>query len=325
MHLQQRTSRFILLALTFYLSFVSARADSAEIWFYAAEPFIRNSRGWDPNDFMELFTPTAQWTVGASGIQIFLLSNQFVAFATDQQLSQVISDMKRRHIALSMAGLMLTASDRCGHHVEGYDGPNGILRTATRVKQLGGVLKYIAMDEPLLYGHFYSSPTACRDSIADVAKQVAEKVAQAKSVFPQLKVGDIEPIGAAAQNHWMEQMQQWPAAYQAAVGEPLAFMHVDISWQNPNWQSDLQAESKILRAATIPLGIIYNGSPQDQTDLEWTTHAEQRYHLIESNLRIIPDQAIIATWTAHPIRMLPEDQPSTMTYLLKQYVQMNHP
>jgi hypothetical protein len=325
MHLRQWTSRFILLALVFVFTSVSARTDSAEIWFFVPEPFFRNWKGWEPNDFMELFTPTAQWATGASALQILLLSNQFVIFATDEQLNQIISDMKRRHIALAMAGLMLTASARCGQHVEGYSGPIGILRAAGRVKQLGGVLKYIAMDEPLLYGHYYSGPNACHDSIADVAKQVAEKVAQAKSVFPQIKVGDIETLGAGAQTHWMEQMQQWPAAYQAAVGEPLAFMQADISWQNPNWQSDLQAESQFLRAARIPLGIIYNGSPQDQTDLEWTTHAEQRFHLIESNLRIIPDQAIIATWTVHPTRMLPENQPATMTYLLKQYVQMTHP
>jgi hypothetical protein len=220
-----------------------------------------------------------------------------------------------------MAGLMFTGSERCGYHVEGYSGPNGILRAATRVKRLGGELKYITMDEPLLYGHYYSGPNACHDSIPDVAKEVAEKVAQAKSVFPQIEVGDVESIGAGAETHWMEQMREWPAAYRAAVGEPLAYMVADMSWQNRNWQSDLQAEAKFLHDAKIPLGIIYNGSPEDQTDHEWVAHAQQRYHLIESKLGIIPDKAIIQTWTLHPTRMLPEDQPDTMTNFLKQYVQ----
>lgn len=325
MNFRQRPSRFVLWTLVFCLSAVSTCTVAAEIWFGAVDPVERNFKGYAPNDFMDLFLPAAAWTVGASGTQVFLLSNQYVVFATDQQLSQIISDMKRRNIALAMAGLMFAESARCGHQVEGYSGPNSILRAVTHIKQLGGELKYLVMDEPLLYGHYYDGPNACHDSIADVAKLVAVKVAQAKSVFPGIKVGDAESIGAATASHWMDQMQQWPVAYQAAVGEPLAFMQADISWDNPNWQSDLQAEAKFLHAAKIPLGVIYNGSPQDPTDLAWIAHAEQRIQTIESTLGVVPDQAIIETWTLHPARVLPEDQAATLTNLLKHYVQMLRP
>lgn len=67
---------------------------------------------------------------------------------------------------------MLTASERCGHGVEGYGG-DGAAKLATRIEQLGGDLAYIAMDEPAFYGHHFFGDNACNTGLADIARDVA--------------------------------------------------------------------------------------------------------------------------------------------------------
>jgi hypothetical protein len=292
-----------------------------QVWLAAVDPVMSAYSGLQPSGYLDLFEPGANWQAGASGLQVFETSTQFLATAQDEQIKQMLSGLALRHIKLAVSGLMLTGTDRCGHHVEGYSGPRIIEHVAARVKQLGSTIDYMVMDEPLLYGHLYQGPSACRDSITDVARQVAEKVGQIEAVFPAIKVGDSEVISTRAEGELLAPLNEWLSAYQTAVGEPLAFVQVDLNWTNPHWPNDLRSVASLLHAANVPLGIIYNGSREDTSDLEWTTHAEQHFKYIESVLRIVPEYAIIQTWTQRPSRLLPEMQQGTLTNVLRQYLQ----
>jgi len=75
-----------------------------------------------------------------------------------------------------------------------------------------------------------------------------------------------------------------------------------------------------LHAAGIPLGIIYNGDGQAQSGIGWTRQSEERFRNAENGARLIPDQALLQSWTRQPDDMLPEDKPGTMTWLVNQYV-----
>jgi hypothetical protein len=86
---------------------------AGQIWSGGMDPVTTADRervGQDPpgtyagNDFMNLFRPNAPWTRTASMIQVYTVSTQFLHRSTDEQLSTVISDLRRRHIALGMSG-----------------------------------------------------------------------------------------------------------------------------------------------------------------------------------------------------------------------------
>jgi hypothetical protein len=175
------------------------------------------------------------------------------------------------------------------------------------------------MDEPLWNGHEFSGPTACHTAISAIATDVAANVRAIRQVFPAVQVGDIEQIGRAAPSDLVDQIMQWTRAYQEATGEPLAFLHFDVVWTGPWWQQ-LTLLVPRLHGAGIKFGIIYNGDPDDQTDLAWTSHAEQRFVAIEATPVLIPDQAILQTWMPRPSQMLPETQPGTMTWLVNRYL-----
>jgi hypothetical protein len=284
----------------------------------------------DPNstsDFMDLFDSKAQWSKAASRIKVFETSTQFFSGVRDggvernvpdQMLTRMFEDLKRRHIALAVEALMLSGDGQCGVGVEGYSAPGQMLAIAKRIKTLGGTLSYVAMDGPLMGGHFYGGPRACHSPVKAIAKEVAEKVRQMRTIFPDLKVGDVEPVGVTEPAGWANSVIEWTQAYKAAVGEPLAFVHCDMQWRGP-WQAQLRKLEERLRADGTRVGVIYNGFGADKTDEEWTQHAEDHINALERDASLVPDDAIIQTWDRHPARFLPETQPGTLTYLVDRY------
>ena len=231
----------------------------------------------------------------------------------------MFEDLRRRHIALAFEALMQTFRGKCGEGVEGYTVPGTIGRLALRIKQLGGHVSYVAMDEPLSMGHRYSGPHACHAAITAIARDVASNVTAVRNVFSDVQVGDIEPFGFTdPQASWLDDLAQWIAAYRATTGENLAFLHLDMDWHQ-DWRAQLAALAPMLKATGIKFGIIYDGDPGDTNDTIWTRHAEERFAAVEADPALAPDQAILQTWMRYPAHMLPETQLGTMTWLVNRY------
>jgi hypothetical protein len=295
-----------------------APASSAEIWLAGVDPYIRHL--WSPSsttDYMDLFKQGAPWKTAAREVRVFKTSSQWLISGGDDDLRRMFFDLNRRHIALGVEALMLSGSDGCGG-VEGYEGVDYMSRIAARVYRLGGRLDYVAMDEPLWFGHHYNGPHACHSSLDQLAQDVARKVRDIRRVFPEVQIGDIEPIANANAVDWVDQILAWAGAYHAAVGEQLAFVHADVQWVGA-WQQQLALLADRLHAARIKLGIVYNGDATDLTGEAWTDHAAQRFLAVEADPALVPDQAILQTWEAEPSRMLPDTQPGTMTHLVRRY------
>jgi hypothetical protein len=270
------------------------------------------------NHYAELLNSAAPWPEAAKHVKVFKISNQFAVFASDAEFAAFIEGTKRLNFKIAMEGLMLTSSERCGHQVEGYSGPGAILRAAQRIKNAGGALSYIAMDSVLIFGHAYTGLNACRDSIQSLAQQVAEKVAQAKSVFPSIQVGDIEPIGNPRAG-WLQDIEAWTKAYRAATGEPLAFFDFDVDWNHPHWPQELQAGVKLMSSLGIPIAVTYNGSKRETSSREWVSAAAEHFRRVEGGLNIHPRYAVIQSWNRYPERMIPETDAGTLSYAVREY------
>jgi hypothetical protein len=101
------------------IALLPAAAQAGQIWLATMDPVTiadREQTGQDPpgayasNDFMDLFRPNAPWTKTASITQLFKGSTQFLHRSTDDPLSTVINDLRRRHIALGVEGEIMQAS-----------------------------------------------------------------------------------------------------------------------------------------------------------------------------------------------------------------------
>jgi hypothetical protein len=298
---------------------------SPEVWLSGVPPFVREKTFQEPDsDYMNLFKPDAPWSKSAQSVRVFMINGGLVMHQSDNELKAVFVDLNRRHIALAiemglLSGKNSAGQQACGVGVEGFAAPDNAKVVANRIEKAGGVLAYVAMDEPLWYAHHFSGKNACGWSMEDVARDIAPRVAALREKFPAVQIGDIEPVGTAEPPDWVDEIAQWTQVYRKVVGEPLSFFHADVAWNGP-WQQQLPAVKRRIEVAGLKFGIIYDGGgSKDESDEVWTREAEQRFRMVESDPSMIPDHAIIQTWARWPKKMLPEDQPGTLTNLVLKY------
>lgn len=303
---------------------VAGRAQGSQVWMGAMEPIWRSASGWPANDYMDLFSEHSPWTQASSRVDVWFMHKKFAGEASDKEILQVLGELKRRNIALALQGVPLVTTEVCGRAVESYAPAHTMGKIAARLKRLGADLRYVALDEPLYYGHeFPGGPNrqSCHLSIAEVAAQTVQSMAEVKAVYPRVLVGDIEPFGIPQPDRvtWTSDVKEWLQAYHQAAGVPLAFLQADLVRANPDWRAQFLDTVAILRSRRIPLGVIYNGMRSSQTDLEWTEEAERLYHVVEHEMGVLPEQAIFHSWMDRPRKMLPDTEPGTLTHLVTLY------
>ncbi|MBV8140208.1 MAG: hypothetical protein JO121_31910 [Deltaproteobacteria bacterium] len=286
-------------------------------------------------DYMQLFRPDAPWATAASYVSVMGISQDFFWHRPDDELKEVLADLKRRGIKLGipispLAGRPTPEAPECGVGVEGFSAPPQALAISRKIKRLGGTVDYFSMDEPFYFGHVYvgdpkhgggGKHRGCQLSIDDVAQDAAKRIKDIHSVFPDAKVGDGEPFAQFDERQWqqwMDDLPRWFDAFQSATGERLAYFRVDLWWRSP-WQQRMAQLKKLLDAKQIPLQIIYDGPSWAQSDRIWIDEAEQHFKDFEGVNRISPSGVVIQSWTAKPSHALPENDPGTLTNLVLRY------
>ena len=301
------------------VSFVSPAAVCAaqpEQWF---APTQFGPQSPDPAQFLELAKDPAAWSQSRIQINVFKVYLAFVDKLPDDTLRTIFAYLNQSHLALALESPMLKFDEQehCGWGIEGY-GPRLVFRhIAERIRNLGGNLAYIAMDEPLFYGHDFVATDgrqACRRRIEDIAADVAENIAEFRTIFPNIIVGDIEPVGSLREGDRKGELRHWFSAYKAATGLPIAFLHDDVLFDITLDAAQMDAY-QVTREAHIPMGFIYNGSPAAQSDRAWMQSAftrAQKLHAFPTDV----EHVVIQSWDLFPKKFLPETSDTALTNLI---------
>jgi hypothetical protein len=298
------------------------RLNAAEYWLGGEDPVVQKDKHKDhPADYMDLFRPNTPWSSGAAGLTAFKISTQLVVRGTDEQLKTVIDGLKARHIGLAVEIGLLVYSDRCGHGTEGYSGPSTIEKVAKRIMSMGGQLDYIAMDEPVTWGHTQSGTNKkgyeyCHESISDLVKDMGPNVAILQRYFPNIRFGDIESINARFPD-MPRDVLELSDEFDKQLNVKLAFVHYDVAWVS-NWRPLANQLTGGLRKRRVAVGVICDGDEKVGSDPAWTSQALARCTDVARDPKTRPDQFVIQSWEPVPYNMLPETKPGTLTFLLKQ-------
>jgi hypothetical protein len=299
----------------------SGSSGQPQIWF-SPRPDSGDHAG--AVDFMELFQPNAPWSETASAISAFVLYTPFVQEASDAQLTTIIRFLQQHHIALAVNQGILERPARdagCGHS-EGYTNIRGNLE---RLKALGGTVAYLNADEPLWFGHARRAAGACQTPIRELAATAARSARTIQSIFPDIKIGEVEPI-----TNWrnpeemIADVREWLDALQSGYGRPMAFFGLDIGWRAERrpWQPGVTAIIPELRRRNIPVLAIYNGDSNrnlENSDAAWISQAQSHAQSFEG-LVGRPDIIKFQSWVRWPSHLLPENQPGTFTNLILGYI-----
>src|SRR5450631_4494865 len=150
-------------------------AQAQDIWF-APPAAPASSRLHRAVDLMDLFKPDAPWQEAASHVKVFKLYASYLSGAPQEEIDNIVADLNRRHIPLALeVGVMnvgpKSTNPPCGGfgQVEGYGTPEWAKSIAQKIKKAGGIIQFVAMDEPLFYGHYFKGrpgrQPGCQSSI----------------------------------------------------------------------------------------------------------------------------------------------------------------
>lgn len=251
-----------------------------------------------------------------------------MAWVPDIQLEIILQDLKRRGIKLAIESLAQNdaTEPHCGQGVEGYGHPKEVAAIAAKIKRVGGELSFLAMDEPLYFGHYYRGPGACISSVNNVAERVAAVLVEYRKVFPEVLIGDIEPAGAFRIPEWSSDYRQWVAAFRDKVGTQLGFLRADIDWNAAEPKRAIADAITLAHVNNLKFQIIYNGRDTDNSDEAWIQDAKANIRLSESVIPGRPDAIVFQSWAPRPIYLLPETSSSTLTGLVAWYLRSaGHP
>ncbi len=299
---------------------LSAEPARPQIWLTPFAPLSKpgDTRTGAP-DYFDLFKPNAPWSYTAKHVQVFKIYRDQMILMSDAQLTAIIRNLASRHIDLAMESNALIDTSVCNPAIAKA---KPVTPEVLRLKRLGADLRYLAMNEPLTAGHAARGPNDCQASIPSVAKDVATMLRPLLAIYPQLQIGDIEPIGRHADMpDWPDQIAQWMKAYQVEMGRPLAFLQADTVWGRP-WRQDLVKLAQVTRAAKVRFGVLYDGDFSELSDAGWAEDTAFYAAEVEDTLGLRPDQVIFQSWDRWPRRTLPDSDFTTMTGMVRDYVRL---
>jgi len=268
------------------------------------------------DDFMALFAPNAAWPRAAGRIGVFKLYGEWVAYtATDDELRTAVTWIAQHGMALAVEMGPLDARPDCGEGVESFAGIDEGRLISDRIRAAGGRLQVVAMDEPFFYAHAYDGPNACAWPVSEVAGAVGRYVRLMRDEWPGLVAGDTEPMPAPVSP---DDLAGWMDAYAAALGEPLAFLHLDVDWGRNDWAQLGLAVAAAGNERGVPIGMIYNGGAAT-SDATWVAAAGRRVIAYETAAGAAPDHVVFQSWMDKPDHVLPETDPTTLTGLIDAY------
>jgi hypothetical protein len=308
---------------------IASTSQVPQVWLSGEDPIVQARKHInEPADYMDLFKPESPWSSAASKLEAFKIGSEMTLRSSDEQLRTIIENLKARHIKLGIEMGLIggVGPDGCGKGVEGYSAPAGPEAQARRIKALGGQIDYIAMDEPFWFGHVAGQMSGgrqgCQFPVPELVDRVASKIEVLRRYFPNIRIGDIEPISTSPHStaldpHYMQDMTIFLDSLQTKTGIKLAFLHADVAWKW-DWRQQLAEMAGFAHARGMRFGVICDGDIDAGNNEAWIRQALQRCLNVGADSRTAPDDLIAQSWEPLPTKMLPETDPGALTYLARQ-------
>jgi hypothetical protein len=319
----------LLLALTPRqpLGATDLRAFSDRIWF---------TPGPGTLDMRRLFEVPDEWPRAREAVQVFQFyqqhtepaasivgPNTYDALARSGAFSRVTRDWKKR-LALEAGSVK---DFYCTTDSSGMDASIAATqRSIDAIRAAGGLLTYLAMDEPFLAGR----ATRCGGpSFAPTANRLRTYMTAVRRSNPEVRIGLIEAYPFFAPAEFEEML-----ALMNQQGVPASFLHIDIDLPalrvgRDELGRDLIRLSEIAATYKIPYGLIIWGE-NGNADALYAADARRLATAIHRTFRdwsVMPDHLVFQSWAESSTGLritpsnLPESRPDTHTFLLNELYQ----
>ncbi|MGD9932394.1 MAG: PKD domain-containing protein [Dehalococcoidia bacterium] len=277
-------------------------------------------------DYEDLFNGAGQWDVARGQVDVFQLYWEWVTKVSPAEVASAVQFLEGSGIAIAVEVPALqwqTAGPVCGVIGEGWveDHVAITLEVLDRIDAAGVAVDYLTMQEPYTSASPTTAapyPAQCNWSMAQIAAHVADYVAAVHAEYPAVQFGDVESDHASP-----AELAAWAAAYEAAVGVPLAYLHLDVDWFfRSDWAERAFELEQLMSTTATPFGMIYNGLHTDPSSGAWIANALAHAAQYEGQAGGTPQHVNFQSWHRYPDQLFPDTDPNAMTSIVNQYASL---
>ena len=283
-------------------------------------------------DLRRLFEVPEEWRRARSKIQVFKFYQQH----TDPAAPPIVGPNTYQALARADAfrrvgrewGMRLALE--VGAVKEFYCTPDGsgmrdavaaTLRSVAAIRDAGGIVSYLAMDEPFIGG---LSPRCGAPHFERTADRLRTYISEVRRAHPVLRIGLIEayPTFSPAQFAAMLQLM-------TDRGTPPAFLHADVDLNamrsgQHEFGRDMIRLAELAESHGIPFGVIVWGHDGD-ADARYAADARELADAVHRTFRhssVLPAHVIFQSWAESSSGQrvtpanLPESRANTHTWLV---------
>lgn len=294
-------------AITLANSSVAAQK-TITLWL-CPHPYFSGTNFDGSSDFNSLFnTYFSQWPNIRSHVEVFkFYQHPFYSGSglyTDAQVQQIIERLEQCNIDMAFESGAVT-----DWSPDGTEAARVTNVTISRIKSLGGKVKYVAMDEPLCLG------IKLGQSPDDVVDHVDNYLDRVKAAHPDAIIGEIMAYPFVSMALTLAYLQ----SLKNRTGKWLPFVHLDVDLNHLNQLGLGLSEISDLKAFCtshgIQFGIIFTHNELEaSSDSDYYVGTLSWAASINSQVGM-PDHIISQSWQDKPDYCLPENSNSSMLHV----------
>jgi hypothetical protein len=295
-------------------------------------------------DFLALFDENAPWPEVRSKIHVFSTHENLLGGR--QNLEQRIVPFIQRtgiQLALEVGGLrsFLVANLAPGHpELVGELTAEDELQKMALITTRGGTITYLHMDSPIGYTLASAGDEICAFEPPQAASELADYMEAVRQIYPDMRFVLIEPVpwyrvgghpAFPGQDRGdLIDILQIAVDTLAAHGLRLEAFHADNPFGYTDWRrrgydglGKLVQLQNWVQARGIRFGLISNDDLDHPIDYPENSDSLFFSNTLRSYDQFVaaggnPDNLPVMSWYPYPQQALPEEQPYTFTYLVKE-------
>jgi hypothetical protein len=296
------------------------------------------------SDFLALFDANAPWPVVRSKTEVFSTHENLLGgrMNLEQKLVPFIQSTGIQ-LALEVGGLrsFLVANLAPGQpELVGELTAQEELQKMALITNLGGAISYLHMDSPIGYTLASAGDTICAFEPPQAASELTDYMEAVRQVYPDIRFVLIEPVpwyrvakyaAFPGQDRGdLLDILQTVVDTLAAHGLQLEAFHADNPFGyaesqgrgDAGWKKLVELQNWV-QAHGLRFGLILNDDldypidyPENSDSLFFSNTLSSYEHFLAAGGN--PDNVPVMSWYPYPSQTLPEDQPYTFTYLVKE-------
>lgn len=261
----------------------------SDIWFSPNKTEMLNSHQLDK-----------KWRSSRRSISIFKFYSEVIEVSSVESLRDKFNFLKENNIKVAIELPGLTWRDNStGYKIEGFRQKGFSRSIIKKILMAGGVVDYIALDEPITFGAYKSGPNYPHLSPENLARELYANLSPFYQAFPNVNVGDIEALSEIPGYFYSNYIPQFLNSYKLFSGRRIAFFHLDQYWRG-NWKTPTLYINHLSKLYGFRVGVIFNASVNTKSDSIWMDDARKNVMDYYNFMHRLPNDVIVQSWNYNP-------------------------